>query len=501
MAEFINTIDALGENAVIDSIIDRSITEFKDDVITTLRGNAFRDCKALASVELPNCTRVSAAFQYCSALQHYDFSNVTYVANQAFLGCKLGEVYIPTDLSTDQHAFNSSGITGFYAPNMTKLNNMVFYKCGTLKRVEAPKCTSVGSSVFAGCSLLHVDLDGSNGINFNSFEKAYCTNLKTLIIRSANTVPSMNTLNFGTLTRFYVARDLIEQYKVATNWSTYADQLRPLEDYTDDGTITGNFVAVNVDYYLRDVTISNTETAAAHTYHATLSSDQSIVYVCVTMGGVDVTDIVYNAESGEINISNVTGDIHITAKTEIAHPLLYELPLATKFNGSSDYIDTGIKLFDTEKDFTILCVADFSKLNGSNETLMYCQTESSPYPGLSVVYSNGITIGYTGSSYLTTKFSDSVYALAIRYKAGVIDTIRYKNAAGELVTVSHNTSAKYTVMTRNLLLGSYLDRNNKPGRFYDGTIKDFLVYEAALTDEELVTEIESINYTWGGSQW
>ena len=37
----------------------------------------------------------------------------------------------------------------------------------------------------------------------------------------------------------YVPSALIEDYKVATNWSTYADQFRALEDYTVDGTITG----------------------------------------------------------------------------------------------------------------------------------------------------------------------------------------------------------------------------------------------------------------------
>ena len=37
----------------------------------------------------------------------------------------------------------------------------------------------------------------------------------------------------------YVPKDLVESYKTATNWSTYATQFRALEDYTVDGTITG----------------------------------------------------------------------------------------------------------------------------------------------------------------------------------------------------------------------------------------------------------------------
>lgn len=32
---------------------------------------------------------------------------------------------------------------------------------------------------------------------------------------------------------------LVDTYKADTNWSTYAAQFRALEDYTVDGTITG----------------------------------------------------------------------------------------------------------------------------------------------------------------------------------------------------------------------------------------------------------------------
>ena len=38
----------------------------------------------------------------------------------------------------------------------------------------------------------------------------------------------------------YVPRALVDSYKVATNWATYAAQFRALEDYTVDGTVTGD---------------------------------------------------------------------------------------------------------------------------------------------------------------------------------------------------------------------------------------------------------------------
>ena len=37
----------------------------------------------------------------------------------------------------------------------------------------------------------------------------------------------------------YVPRALVDSYKAASKWSTYANQFRALEDYTVDGTTTG----------------------------------------------------------------------------------------------------------------------------------------------------------------------------------------------------------------------------------------------------------------------
>ena len=52
MAEFINTIDVLGDDAVMDSIIERTITEFKDNVIQTIGQYAFYGCTNLVTLVL-----------------------------------------------------------------------------------------------------------------------------------------------------------------------------------------------------------------------------------------------------------------------------------------------------------------------------------------------------------------------------------------------------------------------------------------------------------------
>lgn len=135
---FVNTIDIVGDEALVDSILDGSITEFRADYNITIGPYAFTYCEALASVDL-------------------------------------------------------------------------------------------------------VDCDLIDGYGFH-----ICSVLKRLVLRNNETTSLANTNCLtGTLIKsgtgyIYVPRALVDSYKAATNWSTYADQFRALEDYTVDGTTTGD---------------------------------------------------------------------------------------------------------------------------------------------------------------------------------------------------------------------------------------------------------------------
>ena len=72
-----------------------------------------------------------------------------------------------------------------------------------------------------------------------------CSKLEAIAI-SASAVPTLpsGTLNGTAISKgagyIYVPRNLVDSYKAETNWSAYAEQIRALEDYTVDGTITGD---------------------------------------------------------------------------------------------------------------------------------------------------------------------------------------------------------------------------------------------------------------------
>lgn len=150
MSEFVNTVDIVGDEALANSIIDRSITELKDDISTTIALYAFYNCTALTSVNFPNVTSVGTAS---------------------------------------------------------------FRKCTSLAKADFGSCVAFSSNIFQNCS-----------------------KLSALILRDVAAVSSLSGNLSGTLIAsgtgyIYVPRALVDSYKAATNWSTYAAQIRAIEDY------------------------------------------------------------------------------------------------------------------------------------------------------------------------------------------------------------------------------------------------------------------------------
>lgn len=234
MSEFINTIDELGDDVVIDSIITRSITEFKDNRIVKVRGYAFSNCTALTTVDLPNVTTIDAGVFYgCNALTNVELPNTANIGGEAFRDCK--------------------SLTELTFPNLTAISgNGIFKGCTSLKKAVFPVLAGAASSgsygqiLFSGCTALTtVDFGVTQSVcGYQAFQG--CTALTALILRGSNVASFASDNQTISATPIasgagyiYVPRALVESYKVATNWSTYADQFRALEDYTVDGTTTG----------------------------------------------------------------------------------------------------------------------------------------------------------------------------------------------------------------------------------------------------------------------
>lgn len=90
-----NTVETVGDAALAESIINRSITELQDNITTSIAAQKFRGCSALANVIFPSVTSVGiGAFWQCTALAKADFEACVFFAQNAFYGCSALAVLI-----------------------------------------------------------------------------------------------------------------------------------------------------------------------------------------------------------------------------------------------------------------------------------------------------------------------------------------------------------------------------------------------------------------------
>lgn len=124
-------------------------------------------------------------------------------------------------------------------PNVTSLGSYAFYQCSGLETVKLPKLTSASTQTFYSCTKLkHADCGNLGNISAQTFNA--CSALTELILRKTGSICTLSNANgvsgsgIGKGTGYvYVPAALIEDYKVASNWSTFASQFRAIEDYPD----------------------------------------------------------------------------------------------------------------------------------------------------------------------------------------------------------------------------------------------------------------------------
>lgn len=150
-------------------------------------------------------------------LKEVSFPNAETIEQYAFYGCNgLTEVSFPKATMVDTNAFNAC--TKLKVAKLPLLEKVVeiFRNDTSLEVVYLPKATSFSGGVFADD-----------------------VNLKALILDS-DTVANLQSTNSFVRSGIangtgyvYVRDNLVNSYKTATNWSTYADQIKPLSEYVE----------------------------------------------------------------------------------------------------------------------------------------------------------------------------------------------------------------------------------------------------------------------------
>ena len=141
-------------------------------------------------------------------------------------------------------------VTEINDASIEKVGEYAFQSCSNLTSANLPACTSLGSGAFHSCSkLTSVDLPACTSVGVSAFQSCY--NLTSVVIRTDSICSLANTSAFnkcyhilGTVNAthnpeglkdgyIYVPDALVEDYKAATNWSTYASQIKPLSEHVE----------------------------------------------------------------------------------------------------------------------------------------------------------------------------------------------------------------------------------------------------------------------------
>lgn len=236
-----------GDTTNEDALVTGTLTNYKNDRVTSIRSYGFYNNTSITSVVFSKTTNIgSNTFMGCKKLTSVDFPSVKNIGTYAFQNCTaLTSVNIPLLENMDTYVFQScSSLKSVGFPLATHIGNYSFQRCTKLTSVNIPLVTSVASGLFNNCSALtSIDLPSVTNINSTAFSG--CSILASVILRS-DTVCQLVYTNAFTNTpiakgtgHIYVPSILIDTYKTTGAWSNYADQFRALEDYTVDGTTTG----------------------------------------------------------------------------------------------------------------------------------------------------------------------------------------------------------------------------------------------------------------------
>lgn len=169
------TAEGGGDDLLLSGVIARSITEITSSDITEIGNYAFCGCASLVTVDLPSAKRVRiSSFQDCTALSEINLPTADNVLSSGFKGC--------------------TSLQKISLPNLNSIYYLAFSGCTNLTAVILPKeklCVLLGINAFDGTPI-------ASGTGY-----------------------------------IYVPKSLSEDYKQATNWTAFADQIRAIEDYPE----------------------------------------------------------------------------------------------------------------------------------------------------------------------------------------------------------------------------------------------------------------------------
>ena len=209
--DFPASLTSIGQYAYSGCI---SLTSIAIEDSATVGAYAFKSCSAMTAARIgTNVSLGSSAFSNCTALTSVIMSHGVSVGQSAFSGCtSLISVVLPED--------------------MTSIPASCFQNCPRLTTITWPVALStIEDYAFAGCRFEGSEYTLFLPSSISVIGDGAFVGLRHLVLPSTSAI-AISSSSFGVgYPLLYVPANLVEIYRVRTNWSVYADRIHSIDDY------------------------------------------------------------------------------------------------------------------------------------------------------------------------------------------------------------------------------------------------------------------------------
>lgn len=285
-----NTRSTYSEAVIMNALFTGDYTalggSFEDDELTRVHDGLFYGASNLTSVSIPNATQIGANAFYGNTLTTLNLSwgKITSVGSAAFYNCSLpsscedlvlssvttlgagvfgrsstsvGSAWLKTfsaplwngNITKENYRVITPSSNGIFTeqrnlvsvnlPSLINIPNSLFQFCTNLTEVDFPKVSNIESNAFTGCSKLKKIRVGGAITSLSYIFLSSASAFESLILSGLTSVPTLGSNTFRNtriasgVAYVYVPKALEDTIKAASIWSTYASQIRAIEDYPE----------------------------------------------------------------------------------------------------------------------------------------------------------------------------------------------------------------------------------------------------------------------------
>lgn len=195
------------------------------------------------------------AFYGATSITEISLSNATYLGQNIIDGSGVTSFYAPKAEELNNSCFSYSKLNTLSLPSVEICNSVAFADCSNLQELYLPKCVTMRGIVIMRCPKLRVLVLGAVNIASNTIaygdvprltllkvdppSSIYIPSIKrgSVVMANIESVPILegfhDTFSGGTA-NIYVPDDLVDEFKVASNWSLFSDRIKPVSEYVEE---------------------------------------------------------------------------------------------------------------------------------------------------------------------------------------------------------------------------------------------------------------------------